>query len=128
MKIILTMGRSALCISTFLMALFLKVDIAESKTDFTLNNKSYEIAIAPNLTLADMIRYEIGITGTKKGCDTGDCGACRQAGGSTRLHHAIASAIRHGIGRAWILFVGWSTSTSKRCTRVICQPNSLTCR
>jgi len=44
--------------------------------EFTLNEKAYEIAVSPNLTLADMIRYKIGLTGTKKGCDTGDCGAC----------------------------------------------------
>jgi carbon-monoxide dehydrogenase small subunit len=43
---------------------------------FTLNDKVYELAVEPNKTLADMIRYEIRLTGTKKGCDTGDCGAC----------------------------------------------------
>ncbi len=42
----------------------------------TINSKKYEIAVEPNLTLADLLRYEIGLSGTKKGCDTGDCGAC----------------------------------------------------
>ncbi len=42
----------------------------------TINNQSQEIAVEPNITLADMLRYELGLTGTKKGCDTGDCGAC----------------------------------------------------
>lgn len=42
----------------------------------TINDQSYEIAVEPNQTLADVIRYDIGLTGTKKGCDTGDCGAC----------------------------------------------------
>lgn len=42
----------------------------------TINEKRYEIAVAPNQTLGDLIRYDLGLTGTKKGCDTGDCGAC----------------------------------------------------
>jgi carbon-monoxide dehydrogenase small subunit len=42
----------------------------------TINEKEYEVAAAPNLTLVDLLRYEIGLTGTKKGCDLGDCGAC----------------------------------------------------
>ncbi len=42
----------------------------------TINGKTYELAVEPNKTLADMLRYDLGLTGTKKGCDTGDCGAC----------------------------------------------------
>ena len=42
----------------------------------TINEKEYEVAVAPNATLVDLLRYEIGLTGTKKGCDLGDCGAC----------------------------------------------------
>jgi aerobic carbon-monoxide dehydrogenase small subunit len=42
----------------------------------TINDRAYEVAVAPNKTLADLIRYDLGLTGTKKGCDTGDCGAC----------------------------------------------------
>lgn len=42
----------------------------------TINERVYEVAVDPNKTLADLIRYDLGLTGTKKGCDTGDCGAC----------------------------------------------------
>ncbi len=42
----------------------------------TINDRAYEVAVEPNKTLADLIRYDLGLTGTKKGCDTGDCGAC----------------------------------------------------
>jgi len=42
----------------------------------TVNGREYEIAVEPNVTLTDLIRYELGLTGTKKGCETGDCGAC----------------------------------------------------
>ena len=42
----------------------------------TVNDREVEIAVEPNMTLTDMIRYELRLTGTKKGCETGDCGAC----------------------------------------------------
>lgn len=42
----------------------------------TVNDREIEIAVEPNMTLTDFIRYELGLTGTKKGCETGDCGAC----------------------------------------------------
>ncbi len=42
----------------------------------SINNEIYELAVEPNKTLADLLRYDLGLTGTKKGCDTGDCGAC----------------------------------------------------
>ncbi len=44
--------------------------------EITINEKVHELAVAPNTTLADLIRCDLGLTGTKKGCDTGDCGAC----------------------------------------------------
>jgi aerobic carbon-monoxide dehydrogenase small subunit len=42
----------------------------------TVNDREVEMAVEPNLTLTDFIRYELNLTGTKKGCETGDCGAC----------------------------------------------------
>lgn len=41
-----------------------------------VNGETYELAIAPYRTLVDVLREEIHLTGTKKGCDVGDCGAC----------------------------------------------------
>lgn len=44
--------------------------------ELTVNGQYYEINVSPPLTLLDILRREIGLTGTKKGCGTGDCGAC----------------------------------------------------
>jgi aerobic carbon-monoxide dehydrogenase small subunit len=42
----------------------------------TVNDRVHEIAVEPTTTLVDLLRYHLGLTGTKKGCDLGDCGAC----------------------------------------------------
>lgn len=42
----------------------------------TINDQEYEVAVASNQTLVDLLRYQLGLTGTKKGCEMGDCGSC----------------------------------------------------
>lgn len=42
----------------------------------TVNDKAYEVAVEPNQTLVDLLRYQLNLTGTKKGCELGDCGSC----------------------------------------------------
>ena len=42
----------------------------------TINEKEYEVAVNPNQTLVDLLRYQLDLTGTKKGCEVGDCGSC----------------------------------------------------
>ncbi|MBR4400333.1 MAG: (2Fe-2S)-binding protein [Synergistes sp.] len=41
-----------------------------------VNGKNVAIMIDPSHSLADVIRYDLGLTGTKKGCEEGECGAC----------------------------------------------------
>ena len=41
-----------------------------------VNDRQYEVAVYVNRTLADLIRYDLGLTGTKKGCEMGECGSC----------------------------------------------------
>ncbi|HYZ62887.1 MAG TPA: molybdopterin cofactor-binding domain-containing protein [Acetobacteraceae bacterium] len=43
---------------------------------FTLNGRSVEVRVPPSRRLADLLRDDLGLTGTKIGCNAGDCGAC----------------------------------------------------
>ncbi len=44
--------------------------------ELTVNGNHYEVAVKPSATLLDLLREELKLTGTKKGCELGDCGAC----------------------------------------------------
>lgn len=41
-----------------------------------VNGEERAVVTAPNRTLLNVLREELGLTGTKQGCDDGDCGAC----------------------------------------------------
>jgi carbon-monoxide dehydrogenase small subunit len=41
-----------------------------------VNGDSREVAAPEHHTLCEVLRYQLGLTGTKQGCDKGDCGAC----------------------------------------------------
>ncbi len=42
----------------------------------TVNGESHEISFAPYKTLLELLREDLGLTGTKHGCELGECGAC----------------------------------------------------
>jgi carbon-monoxide dehydrogenase small subunit len=44
--------------------------------DFTLNGEHTEVAFAPHKTLLEVLREDLNLTGTKHGCELGECGTC----------------------------------------------------
>ncbi len=58
----------------------------------TLNGGSCEVNVAPSTTLLDLIRDHLGLTGIKKGCDYGACGACTVLADGRRIKACLALA------------------------------------
>ena len=44
--------------------------------ELSVNGDTYEVLVSPNETLLEVLREKLGLTGTKRGCDLGTCGAC----------------------------------------------------
>ena len=47
-----------------------------SQIKFVLNGKEIEVNVKPNMTLLELLRGNLRLTGTKNGCSAGECGAC----------------------------------------------------
>lgn len=50
--------------------------MAKQNIDLKVNGFTYRVAVEPWRSLAEVLREELGLTGTKVGCNQGDCGAC----------------------------------------------------
>ena len=59
----------------------------------TVNNKAYQTSIEPRVTLLDYLREELHLTGTKKGCDHGQCGACTVHVDGERVNSCLSLAV-----------------------------------
>ena len=58
----------------------------------TINDKSLALAIDANQTLLDLLRDELGLTGTKRGCEIGECGACTVLVDGQAVHACLVLA------------------------------------
>ncbi|MTV11781.1 MULTISPECIES: (2Fe-2S)-binding protein [Bradyrhizobium] len=62
----------------------------------TINGVRREIALDdPRVTLLDLLRERLDLTGTKKGCDRGQCGACTVLVDGRRINSCLALAVSH---------------------------------
>ncbi len=60
-----------------------------------INGKDHELRIDPRTTLLDCIRETVAFTGTKKGCDHGQCGACTVHVNGRRVNSCLSLALMH---------------------------------
>ncbi|ACB52856.1 putative Oxidoreductase iron-sulphur binding subunit, IorA [Crocosphaera subtropica ATCC 51142] len=59
----------------------------------SINQKKYDLSIEPRVTLLDALRERLGLVGTKKGCDHGQCGACTVLVEGQRIYSCLALAV-----------------------------------
>ncbi len=62
---------------------------------FTLNGKDTQLQLDPRTTLLDCVRETLSLTGTKKGCDHGQCGACTVHINGKRVNACLSLAVAH---------------------------------
>ncbi|NEQ29149.1 MAG: 2Fe-2S iron-sulfur cluster binding domain-containing protein [Microcoleus sp. SIO2G3] len=60
-----------------------------------VNGKDQSLKIEPRVTLLDALREYVGFTGTKKGCDRGQCGACTVMVNGRRVNSCLTLAMMH---------------------------------
>ncbi|WP_119422631.1 (2Fe-2S)-binding protein [Desertibaculum subflavum] len=58
-----------------------------------INGRRHRVTIEPSTTLLDLLRDELGLFGTKKGCDMGACGACTVLVDGRRINACLALAV-----------------------------------
>jgi xanthine dehydrogenase YagT iron-sulfur-binding subunit len=61
----------------------------------TINGKRHELSLDPRVTLLDLLRNDLDLTGTKKGCDHGQCGACTVLANGRRINSCLSLAAAH---------------------------------
>ncbi|WP_182422110.1 2Fe-2S iron-sulfur cluster-binding protein [Aureimonas sp. ME7] len=61
----------------------------------TINGRSHEIPPDPRVSLLDLLRDRLGLTGTKKGCNQGACGACTVLVNGERIVSCLALAVQY---------------------------------
>ena len=64
-----------------------------ARITLSVNGKAHTLTLEPRVTLLDALREQLGFTGTKKGCDHGQCGACTVLVDGRRINSCLTLAI-----------------------------------
>jgi xanthine dehydrogenase YagT iron-sulfur-binding subunit len=70
-------------------------EAAAMPVSFVLNGKRVDVTVDPRTTLLDTLREHLKLTGTKKGCDHGQCGACTVMVNGERINSCLSLALQH---------------------------------
>src|SRR6185312_14667922 len=62
---------------------------------FSVNGQTYELTLDNRTSLLDLLREHLHLTGTKKGCDQGACGACTVLVDGERINSCLALAVQY---------------------------------
>ena len=68
---------------------------AGADVTFNINGTPQTVNIEPRVTLLDVLRERVGLTGTKKGCNHGQCGACTVLVDGVRINSCLALAVQY---------------------------------
>ena len=66
-----------------------------AKVELQINGRPYSLTLDPRTTLLDALREHLALTGSKKGCDHGQCGACTVLIDGRRINSCLTLAVMH---------------------------------
>jgi xanthine dehydrogenase YagT iron-sulfur-binding subunit len=69
--------------------------VQKENVRLTVNGRQYALDLDPRTTLLDALREHLALTGTKKGCDQGQCGACTVIVNGQRINSCLTLAVMH---------------------------------
>lgn len=70
-------------------------NVSLAPVSFTVNGKPHQLEMDTRTTLLDALREHLQFTGTKKGCDHGQCGACTVLVNGRRINACLSLALQH---------------------------------
>ncbi|MFO1500648.1 MAG: 2Fe-2S iron-sulfur cluster-binding protein [Verrucomicrobiota bacterium] len=67
----------------------------EVPLELVVNGEKHQLRLDPRVTLLDLLREHLHLTGTKKGCDHGQCGGCTVLANGRRINSCLSLAVTH---------------------------------